>query len=434
VAETKSLYPQYIDQAAHLFSASLKKSTAQPTTLQRATNGMTPLNDAPLAVNRVLQSGTGCPLDDATRTFMEPRFGYDFSDVRVHADAGAAESARAINALAYTLGHDIVFGTGKYAPGTAEGRKLLAHELTHVVQQSTIDARASESQPTTVARSQYKLEAEVRNNAENTAATGAVSANPVDTGILLMRQPANPEDEDLRELATMPGLALKRWRQLRPLEQSVLVTYMAMLYDVTFARSFQEEALRRPKPELYTRITNDPDATPEYLTARGYKLRRSSVNVQYWVHPSGKEEWVISRSTESQQQAPAPEHPPVTKARSDTENVAKVRHKIKTLTEQKEYFTKRAKQLGSHVSELDYHRISEPFWDAFQRWEHDLDKLSDDINDLRNAMLPETEEDSLQLNLQIQTQLERWEGLDHWRKYDFPDLVRGLPERTGESY
>lgn len=67
---------------------------------------------------------------------MEPRFGHDFSEVRVHADARAAESARAVNALAYTVGRDVVFDTDRYAPATAGGRMLLAHELTHVVQQN----------------------------------------------------------------------------------------------------------------------------------------------------------------------------------------------------------------------------------------------------------------------------------------------------------
>jgi hypothetical protein len=77
---------------------------------------------------------------------MELRFGFDFSQVRVHTDAQAAESARAVNALAYTVGSDIVFGAGQYAPGTAAGKRLLAHELTHVVQQGSKPA-ALQRQP-----------------------------------------------------------------------------------------------------------------------------------------------------------------------------------------------------------------------------------------------------------------------------------------------
>jgi hypothetical protein len=80
--------------------------------------------------------GGGAPLPSATRAFFEPRFGHDFSHVRVHADALAGETARSINARAFTIGRDIAFGSGQYAPGTRKGMLLLGHELTHVVQQS----------------------------------------------------------------------------------------------------------------------------------------------------------------------------------------------------------------------------------------------------------------------------------------------------------
>ncbi len=80
--------------------------------------------------------GGGQPLSEATRAYFEPRFGHDFSDVRVHTGARAVESARAINALAYTAGRDVVFNQGQYSAATSAGARLLAHELTHVVQQS----------------------------------------------------------------------------------------------------------------------------------------------------------------------------------------------------------------------------------------------------------------------------------------------------------
>jgi hypothetical protein len=90
---------------------------------------------APPIVNEVLAS-PGQPLDPATRAFMEPRFGHDFGRVRVHADAKAAESSRAVNALAYTVGEHVVFAAERYASGTTPGRSLLAHELAHVLQQN----------------------------------------------------------------------------------------------------------------------------------------------------------------------------------------------------------------------------------------------------------------------------------------------------------
>ncbi len=157
-------------------------------TLQRAVINPSPVHDVPPLVHEVLRS-PGQPLDPATRAIMEPRFGhdwstvrshtitplhaparlalgvphnyfeqeaeatadrvmkmstvsnekkYDFGDVRIHTDTRAAESAQAIDALAYTVGRNVVFGEGQYAPTTAEGQRLIAHELTHVTQQTEI--------------------------------------------------------------------------------------------------------------------------------------------------------------------------------------------------------------------------------------------------------------------------------------------------------
>ncbi|MDN0075092.1 DUF4157 domain-containing protein [Crenobacter sp. SG2303] len=89
---------------------------------------------APPSVDRVLAS-PGRPLETALRQNMEQRFGYDFSHVRVHTDTRAAKSAQALNALAYTVGRNVVFGAGRFSPDTEAGDGLLAHELTHVVQQ-----------------------------------------------------------------------------------------------------------------------------------------------------------------------------------------------------------------------------------------------------------------------------------------------------------
>jgi hypothetical protein len=94
--------------------------------------------NVPPIVHEVLRS-PGQQLDAATRTFMEPRFGHNLQNVRVHSDAKAGESAQAVNALAYTVGKDIVFGAGRYAPGTEKGQRLLAHELVHTIQQGKND-------------------------------------------------------------------------------------------------------------------------------------------------------------------------------------------------------------------------------------------------------------------------------------------------------
>lgn len=103
--------------------------------LQRTTVSAAPIPAVPSVVHDVLRS-PGQPLDTATRTSLEPRFGHDFSGVRVHTDDRATLSARAVDAQAYTVGRDVVFGAGRYAPGTKAGGELLAHELTHVAQQT----------------------------------------------------------------------------------------------------------------------------------------------------------------------------------------------------------------------------------------------------------------------------------------------------------
>jgi hypothetical protein len=90
-------------------------------------------NEAPSIVHEV-RSQAGKPLDAATRAFFESALGHDFSRVRVHTDANAAASARAVSAQAYTVGHNVVFADGRYAPHASAGRRLLAHELAHVRQ------------------------------------------------------------------------------------------------------------------------------------------------------------------------------------------------------------------------------------------------------------------------------------------------------------
>src|SRR5262249_10504781 len=115
--------------------------------------------------------GSSRPLDTTTRQLMESRFGQSFAGVRIHADDGAAISARSMNALAYSSGNHVVFGKGQYAPETLSGRRLLAHELTHVVQQRRGElAGFGESQP--------ELEREAWKTADSVATGGraAVSA------------------------------------------------------------------------------------------------------------------------------------------------------------------------------------------------------------------------------------------------------------------
>lgn len=92
------------------------------------------INEANSSEEKIISS-PGLPLDSVTRAFFEPRFGYAFSKVRVHTDSVSAQSARNLNSFAYTFNNHIVFGHNRYRPNTSQGRKLLAHELTHIIQQ-----------------------------------------------------------------------------------------------------------------------------------------------------------------------------------------------------------------------------------------------------------------------------------------------------------
>jgi Domain of unknown function (DUF4157)/OmpA family len=103
-------------------------------TLQRSAVDSLPVEDVPPLVYDVLRD-PGETLESAARLDLEDRIGHDFSHVRVHTDARAAQSARMVNALAYTVGRDVVFDAGQYRPDSFQGRRLLAHELTHVAQQ-----------------------------------------------------------------------------------------------------------------------------------------------------------------------------------------------------------------------------------------------------------------------------------------------------------
>src|ERR1043165_2070723 len=91
---------------------------------------------APVETRELIPQELGPPLDETTRTDLEERFGADFRGVRVHTDTDAAASANIFGANAFTTGRDIYFAAGKYSPSTQEGKRLLAHELTHVLQQS----------------------------------------------------------------------------------------------------------------------------------------------------------------------------------------------------------------------------------------------------------------------------------------------------------
>jgi hypothetical protein len=129
-AEADQVAAQALDRQAYPGGGNI------PPRIQRVTGEPTTQTDAaPPSVDDTVAS-PGRPLDATLRRDMEQRFGHDFSRVRVHSDAAAGQSAREVNARAYTVGSDIVFDHGEFNPATILGRKLLAHELVHTIQQS----------------------------------------------------------------------------------------------------------------------------------------------------------------------------------------------------------------------------------------------------------------------------------------------------------
>lgn len=155
--------------------------------LQRRAAGPEP-DKVPPIVHEVLRS-PGQPLDAGTRAFMEPRFGHDFSQVRVHTGSQSMASTQAVGARAYTVGSHMVFAEGHLTPETAIGRKLLAHELTHVVQQQSTTGQTSRSLRVDTPESAAEHEAERHSTfvAEGRTSGAASAISP--SGPLVQRQP-----------------------------------------------------------------------------------------------------------------------------------------------------------------------------------------------------------------------------------------------------
>jgi hypothetical protein len=143
-------------------------------TLRRKSAGHEGAAGVPSIVHEVLQS-PGQPLDASTQAFMRSRFGHDFSKVRVHADDRAGESADAVNALAYTVGWNVVFGEGRYEPRTERGRSLLAHELTHVTQSKSNPAGISDIAMSEDSSAEREADAAAAHIAHGSPPPGAVS-------------------------------------------------------------------------------------------------------------------------------------------------------------------------------------------------------------------------------------------------------------------
>lgn len=163
----------------------------------------------PESIQQTLTS-QGHELDSETRSFMEPRFGHDFSQVRIHTDEQAAESAQAVNALAYTVGSDIVFGQRQYSPGTQEGKELLAHELTHVVQHEKAGTYGDRQNYSTNSSATSPAEQEAQTVSKQVASGYAVSEDHISaqaTPSIHYQQDVVKADGEITITANLPVFA-----------------------------------------------------------------------------------------------------------------------------------------------------------------------------------------------------------------------------------
>lgn len=176
-----------------------------PGVLQRTVSNRSTTRAIPPTVHEVLSS-PGRPLDAQTRAFMNARFSHDFSSVRVHTGTAAAESARTVQARAYTVGRDVVFGSGEYRPETQSGRQLLAHELTHVIQQGRRESSPS-IEALYIGSPSSAAEAEARETSSHILDGSSVSPSASITPGTIQRDPSGSGAEsDEENRLRWPGM------------------------------------------------------------------------------------------------------------------------------------------------------------------------------------------------------------------------------------
>jgi hypothetical protein len=239
-----------------------------------------------------LEAG-GQPLPEHVRTFFEPRFGHDFSRVRVHADARAHESAQALDALAYTAGRHVVFARGQYDPDSRAGRRLLAHELAHVVQQgaaspSSVMRKASYGLPGSNARAVRPKEgpktvevgpAEEAPDVQRQSNPDAGQASPRDGGAQPQQTPQQPRTPPAVAAPTLtltPGATLTRGATL-----TAAVGFTPLSGERMTVTGWSYVT---PAHGTVTRAATDPDFQRQWS---GVMALSGTLELQYQITPAG---------------------------------------------------------------------------------------------------------------------------------------------------
>ena len=199
-------------------------------------------------------------------------------------------------------------------------------------------------------------------------------------------------DEFLRNLAIDPGEALRHWKRLKPGEPLVVITYMAMYYGLEFATHFKTEANKRKRPDLVIEVTNLPSVTPASLAKRGYKLQRvlrGLTDMQIWVHPTGREVWLIPPAKAT---PPAPVSPPPPPLHPDVEEVKTYAGEY---TKRKNEMIRNARNIEARrgsLTKAQYDELRKQWWKEYEAWDEELDDIMDEVIPEMDDTLTDSEE------------------------------------------
>ncbi|MDP2369530.1 hypothetical protein [Rhodoferax sp.] len=205
----------------------------------------------------------------------------------------------------------------------------------------------------------------------------------------------------LRGLAMRPNEAFTAWRQLNPSEQFLVITQMGMFYDLAFVRTFQAMAGKHVRPSVEITITNAPriQHTPQALRAAGFGLQPGSSTTQYWVHPSGRQVWLIAppKSLPPPSLFPSTLNPEI----ADEDRLGQADQLVQRyrLLEQKAVEIKRRRVTRSQ-SPKEYYESRAYWWQDHATWRRDVDSLEDELDPATLSRLASTERAQIQQRMQ----------------------------------
>ncbi|HEX8267918.1 MAG TPA: DUF4157 domain-containing protein [Pyrinomonadaceae bacterium] len=282
--------------------------------LQRKSSDDPKISKVPPIVHEVLIS-SGQPLDANTRAFMEPRFSRDFSHVRIHTDAKAAESAQAVNALAYTIGQNIVFNAAQYAPHSGKGRQLIAHELTHTIQQS--GGLSYLGGETMIGAPNTASEREANRAAEEISKGSQISLTTQNSSKILQKQaPSTPEElagkalkagpkdkgeksafekaEKVREVAEKSKLSLPRVAVTAEVKHEGVKPLSSSAYTAAFNKCSGKARAEAGLPQAF--LCAKQNITPPDVTSDDMATVNTNVRLGFKKNKGGGLVWVTSAS------------------------------------------------------------------------------------------------------------------------------------------